>query len=161
MDTFCYFYNYLQQLLLLHLFNGLFSRTTLVSQHQKGNLFWILMKQEMMRWLWHQLDRMQIICTSLHTSTSPLSFYRLDALSAAQPTSSKQLLTKSNKMTCCYFIFERGAKYCSKYCNYERSQRYSCVMCMSVVCLFVCPLAYLKNHTVKLYQMCMLTVAVA
>jgi len=42
---------------------------------------------------WHQLDHMQIICTSLrtdnHASTSPLSFYMLDALPAAQPTASK------------------------------------------------------------------------
>jgi len=38
-------------------------------------------------------DHMQIICTSLQTdnyaSTSPLSFYRTDALLAAQPTASK------------------------------------------------------------------------
>ena len=35
---------------------------------------WILMKQEMMGWQWHQLDHMQIICTLLqtdnHASTS-------------------------------------------------------------------------------------------
>jgi len=34
------------------------------------------MKQDMMGWQWHQLDHMQIICTSLqtdnHTSTLPL-----------------------------------------------------------------------------------------
>ena len=30
------------------MFNGLFSRTTWVSQHQKGKPFWILLKQEMM-----------------------------------------------------------------------------------------------------------------
>jgi len=80
-------------LLLLHPFNGLFSRTTSVSQHQKGKPFWILLEQEMMGWQWHQLDHMQIICTSLqtdnHASTSPLSFYRPDALPAAEPTVSK------------------------------------------------------------------------
>jgi len=42
----------------------------------------------MMGWQWHQLDHMQTICISLqtdnHASTSPLSFYRLDALPAAQ-----------------------------------------------------------------------------
>jgi len=63
-------------LLLLHPFNGLFPRTTWVSQHQKGKPFWILLKQEMMGWRWHQLDHMQIICTSLqtdnHASTSVL-----------------------------------------------------------------------------------------
>ena len=43
-------------------------------------------------WQWHQLGHMQV-CTSLqtnnHASTPPLSFYRLDALPAAQPTASK------------------------------------------------------------------------
>jgi len=36
------------------------------------------MKQEMMGWQWHQLDHMQIICTSLQTDnatiTSSLNF---------------------------------------------------------------------------------------
>jgi len=54
-------------LLLLHPFNGLFSRTTWVSRHQKGKLFWILLEQEMMGWQWHHLDHMQIICASLQT----------------------------------------------------------------------------------------------
>jgi len=35
---------------LLHPFNGLFSRTTWVSRHQKGKPFWILLEQEMMGW---------------------------------------------------------------------------------------------------------------
>jgi len=78
---------------LLHPFNGLFSRTTWVSRHQKAKPFWILLEQEMMGWQWHQLDHMQIIRTSLqtdnHASTSPLSFYRPDDLPAAQPTASK------------------------------------------------------------------------
>jgi len=52
------------------------------------------MKQEMMWWQWHQLDHMQIICTSLqtdnHASTSSLNFFhRPDALPDAQPTASK------------------------------------------------------------------------
>jgi len=46
----------------------------------------------MMGWQWYHLDHMQIICTSLqtdnHDSTSPLSFYRPDALPAAQPIAS-------------------------------------------------------------------------
>jgi len=41
-----------------------------------------------MVWQWHQMDHMQIICTSLqtdnHASTSPLSFYSPDALHATQ-----------------------------------------------------------------------------
>jgi len=44
------------------------------------------MKQEMMGWQWDQLNHIQIICTLLqadnHASTSPLSFYRLDAIPA-------------------------------------------------------------------------------
>jgi len=31
-------------------FNGLFSRTAWVSQHEKGKPFWILLEQEMMGW---------------------------------------------------------------------------------------------------------------
>ena len=46
-----------------------------------------------MGWQWHQLDHMQIICTLLqtgnHASSSPLSFYRPDALPATHPTASK------------------------------------------------------------------------
>jgi len=60
----------------LHPFNGLFSRTTWISRHQRSKPFWILLEQKMMGWQWHQLDHMQIICTSLqtdnHASTSPL-----------------------------------------------------------------------------------------
>jgi len=54
----------------------------------------ILMQQEIMRWQWHQLDHMEIICTSLqtdnHASTSSFNFYRTVTLPAAQPTVSKQ-----------------------------------------------------------------------
>jgi len=67
-------------------FNGLFSRTTWVSRHQKAKPFWILLEQEITGWQWHQLDHKQINCTSLqtdnHASISPLSFYRPDALPA-------------------------------------------------------------------------------
>jgi len=63
------------------------------NRHQNGKPFWILLEQEMIGWQWHQLDHMQITCTSLqtdkHAITSPLSFYRPDALPVAQPTASK------------------------------------------------------------------------
>jgi len=53
----------------------------------------ILMKQEMMRWQWHQLDHMQIICTLLqtynHAGTLSLNFHRPDALPDSQPTASE------------------------------------------------------------------------
>jgi len=69
--------------------------TTWVSRHQKGKPIWILLEQEMTGWQWHQLDHMQIICTSLqtdnHGSTSPVSFYRPDALPVAQQHSIKAL----------------------------------------------------------------------
>jgi len=45
---------------------------------RKGKPFWILKKQEMTGWQWHQMDHMQIICTSLqtdnHTSITSLNF---------------------------------------------------------------------------------------
>ena len=57
-----------------------FSRTTSVGRYQKDKPFWILLKQEMMERQWHQLNHMQIICTSLqtvnHASTSSLHIFR-------------------------------------------------------------------------------------
>ena len=81
-------------LLLLHPSDGLFSRTTLINQHQKGKAFWIWLEQEMMGWRWHQLDHMQMICTSLQTDLqTPVPhhsvFLQPDALPATQPTASK------------------------------------------------------------------------
>jgi len=82
-------------LLLLCPFNSLFSGTTWVSRHQKGKPFWILLKQEMVGWQWHQLDHMQIICSSLqtdnHASTSPLSFLQAGCPSC-HPTNSIKAL---------------------------------------------------------------------
>jgi len=79
----------------IHTFNGLFPRTTWVSWHQKGKPFWILLKQEMMGWQWHQLDHMQIICTTLrtdnHASTPSLNFLRAGC-SSLRPTNSVKAL---------------------------------------------------------------------
>jgi len=75
----------------------------------------------MMGWQWHQLDHMQIIRTLLqtdnHTSTSPLSCYRPDALPATQPTVSKhwrhyflQLPTNKVTSTCHLEYWQSKAK---------------------------------------------------
>ena len=70
-----YFYMCALQLLLLllHLFNGLFSRTTWVSRYQKGKISLDLNEARDhgdLGWQWRQPDRMQIICTPLQTTTS-------------------------------------------------------------------------------------------
>ena len=74
-----------------HPFNGPLSRTTQVSHYQKGKTNLDFTEEGDSEWQWHQLGRMQV-CNSLqtdnHTSTPPLSFYRPDALPAAQPTAS-------------------------------------------------------------------------
>jgi len=68
-----------------------------VSWHQKGKTNLDFTEARDSEWQWHQLGHMQV-CTSLqtdnHTNASPLKFfsYRPDALSAAQPTASKQRL---------------------------------------------------------------------
>jgi len=76
-----------------HSFKGTFSGTTWVSRYQKGKTNLDLTEARDSEWQWHQLGRMQV-CTSLqtdnHASTPPLeSFYRPDALPAAQTTPSK------------------------------------------------------------------------
>jgi len=71
---------------------AVFSGTTRVSRYQKGKTNLNLTEAKESEWQWHQLGHIQV-CTSLHTdnhaSTSLLSFYRPDALPAAQPTASK------------------------------------------------------------------------
>ena len=75
-----------------HPFNGPLSVTTQVSRYQKGKTNLDFTEARDSEWQWHQLGQMQV-CTSLQTdnraSTPPLSFYRPDALPAAQPTASK------------------------------------------------------------------------
>jgi len=76
----------------IHPFNNPFSGTTQVSLYQKGKTNLDFTEARDSEWQWHQLGHMQV-CTLLqtdnHASTPPLSFYRLDALPAAQPTTSK------------------------------------------------------------------------
>ena len=75
-----------------HPFNGPVSRTTRVSRYQKGKTNLDFTEARDNEWQWHQLGQMQV-CTLLqtdnHASTPQLSFYRPDALPAAQPTASK------------------------------------------------------------------------
>jgi len=63
-----------------------------VSQYHKGKSNLDFIEARDSEWQWHQLGRMQA-CTSLQTDNyaniPPLSFYRPDALPAAQPTASK------------------------------------------------------------------------
>ena len=65
----------------LHPFNGIFSRTTCVSQYQKGKNSLDLndaRDDRVWGWQWHQMDDMHTICTSLQTdnniNTSILNF---------------------------------------------------------------------------------------
>ena len=73
-------------------FNSPFSRTTQVSQCQKGKTSLDFTEARDSEWQWHQLGHMQV-CTLLqtdnHTSTPPLCVYRPDDLPATQPTVSK------------------------------------------------------------------------
>jgi len=66
---------------------------------------WLLGKQEMMGWQWHQLYLGQIIFISLqmdnHASTSSLNIYRPDALADDQSTVSKHRIS-ATYATLCY-----------------------------------------------------------
>jgi len=53
------------------------------------------MKQEMMRWQWHQLNHMQIIYLAPDRWPS-LNCYRPDALPDAQPTASRHRRQSQN-----------------------------------------------------------------
>ena len=77
----------------IHPFNGLLSRTTRVSQYQKGKTNLDFTEARDSEWQWHQLGHMQV-CTSLqtdnHADTPPGGIFTgRNALPAAQPTASK------------------------------------------------------------------------
>jgi len=80
-------------LLLLHLFNGLLSRT---NWKAKTSLDLNDARDDgVLGWQWHQLDNMQKICTSLqtdnHTNTPPLSFLQA-GYPSCRPTNSVKAL---------------------------------------------------------------------
>jgi len=82
-----------------HPLKGIFSRTTGIVSIRKVKLIWILIKQETMGWQRHQLDHMQIICTSLqthnHTSTSSLNFLQVGC-SSWRPTNSIKAISDNS-----------------------------------------------------------------
>jgi len=53
------------------------SRTTCVSWLQKDKPFWLLMKQEMIDWQWHQLDQMRIIYSRLTDNHASITYHSL------------------------------------------------------------------------------------
>ena len=93
-------------------FNGPFSGTTRVGQYQKGKTTLDFTEARDSEWQWHQLGHMQV-CTSLqtdnHASTPPLSFYRPDALAAAQPTASKHITRVQNDSHSCVPVWNTVA----------------------------------------------------
>jgi len=85
-----------------HLFNGQGLPGWTGRAYQKGQTNLDFTEVRDSEWQWHQLGRMQV-CTSLqtdnHASTPPLSFYRPDALPAAQQTASKHSKQTTNEIT--------------------------------------------------------------
>jgi len=80
-----------------HPFNGPLSKTTRVSQYQKGKTNLDFTEARDSEWQWHQLGHMQV-CTSLqtdnHTSTPPLSFLQAGCPSCRPTNSVKALKAK-------------------------------------------------------------------
>jgi len=74
------------------MFNGPYSGTTRMSRYQKGKTNLDFTEARNSDWQWNPVGHMQV-CTMLytdnHASNPPLSFYRPDALPAAQPKASK------------------------------------------------------------------------
>ena len=100
---------------LTHSFNDPLSGTTGVSRYQKGKTYLDFTEARDSEWQWHRLGRMQV-CISLqtdnHASTQPLSFYRPDALPAAQPTASKHCSTRLNHSELAEITDEQKEQHC-------------------------------------------------
>jgi len=76
-------------LLLLHPLNGLFSKTTSVSRHQKRKPSGAREDGVAVASAGPCANHLHLAPDWYHTSTSPLSFYTPDAFFVAQPTASK------------------------------------------------------------------------
>ena len=106
--------NFLQQLQLQQLFNGLFSRTTWVSRYQKGKTNLDFTGARDSEWQWHKLGHMQV-CTWLqtdnHASTQPLCFLQAGCPSCRPTNSVKalQALLKALKAFLQQLITENSA----------------------------------------------------
>ena len=85
-----------------HTFNSPLSRTTWVSQYQKGITNLDFTEARNSEWQWHQLGYMQV-CTSLqtdnHASTQPLSFSQARCPSCHHTNSVKALKAKAHIST--------------------------------------------------------------
>jgi len=74
-----------------HSFNGPLSRTTRVSQYQKGKTNLDFTEARDSEWPWHQLGHMQVytsLQTDNHANTLSLRFLQAGCLPATQPTAS-------------------------------------------------------------------------
>jgi len=79
---------------LLHPFNDLFSRTTWVSQHQKGKPFWILLEKETMGWCASDgphANHLHLAPDRQPRYTSPLKFFQ-SGRPSCHPTNSVKAL---------------------------------------------------------------------
>ena len=85
-------------LLVIHPFNGPFSRTTRVSRYQKGKTNLDFTEARDSEWQWHQLGHMQVytsLQTDNHASTPPLSFLQTGCPSCRPTNSVKALKIQS------------------------------------------------------------------
>ena len=98
-------------LLLTHMFNGPFSRTTQVSRYQKGKTNLDFTEARDSEWPWRQLGHMQV-CTSLqtdnHASTPPLSFLQAGCPSCRPANSVKAL----SFVTYCQILWPQTLQCC-------------------------------------------------
>ena len=105
-----------------HPFNGPFSGTTRLSQHQKGKTNLDFTEARESEWQWHQLGHMQV-CTSLqtdnHTSTPPLSFLKAGCPSCHSTNSVKALkATRSRQKSAGIDIEQNYVTVTLYYCHF-------------------------------------------
>ena len=112
-----------------------FSRTTWVGRYQKDKPFWILLKQEMTGWQWHQPNHMQIVCTLLqtdnHASTASLHIFLLAGCPSCCPTNSVKAQKAVSALKADKALKEdphTTAKF-AKVCGYKQELIFEAVLC--------------------------------
>ena len=131
-----------------HMFNGPLCRTTWVSQYQKGKINLDFTEARDSECQWHQLGHMHCKsapCSRQITTPAPHHslFYRLDALTAAQPTASQHWRQYHMHVICNVLVmlshkcFLFDTEQIELLCPCPRGAFWNTAMCPSV-CPFIC-----------------------
>jgi len=124
-----------------HAFNGLVSRTTWVSWHQKGKPFWILLKQEMMGGSgisWPYASHLHHTQTDNHASTGRMLFL--------MPNQQCQSTEGNSTWVSCGILIFQPWYYCNWHWSLDHSQCQLELQCIDLLLILTSASVVVFNY---------------